>query len=563
MTISRQFVPALCPSKTRSERGKRLAPTARQIAITDRMASSLNELIARLSHFAHLNNAERSECLARAGRLVITSDEELQSALDGLVALSRIAPSGAGDGRRAATHAALVAKLAERLWAGQKGVAFSPQSIARLRAAYLELPAKRRLRHHISRALATEGSKTALDAFVGLLAAASLEEHAALAFVPLFQRPTAAVAGMFPRILDHLDDPTTATLILDLANFLTRRSLVERHPAHERAERLAALLGGLVDRLKKLEETPEQFAPTAAALSKMVAESISLSIALCDALALIGEASAAAQLYKALDVAHRRLRTEAAAALATLGQSAGIDALVQLTTSPASRTRALAYLEEFGRLDRVAVEHRTNQARAEGDLSEWLAQTTQYGAPPQEFELIDASRQYWPGYDEQVDCFLFRYTYRLPQGELCGIGIAGPLTHSFDADLEDYPPGDILAAYAGWQTEHPEIQEIDADDLAPELTAAANRVAERLRADDYGRPSLAKVGLFFGERVFVFTAVRANREGVAVVDDERIEWYPGGTKQRPLTPALAYYMHKGRKILKTFNPPPSSPADQS
>ena len=52
-------------------------------------------------------------------------------------------------------------------------------------------------------------------------------------------------------------------------------------------------------------------------------DGVGLAVALCDALAQIGNKEAIGKLYQAMDLSHRRLRTEAAAALAKLGEEAG------------------------------------------------------------------------------------------------------------------------------------------------------------------------------------------------------------------------------------------------
>ena len=74
------------------------------------------------------------------------------------------------------------------------------------------------------------------------------------------------------------------------------------------------LLGELTQRLKKLEESPEAVGD--AKRNTMAAESIALVISLCDALALIGDRSIVGKLFQTLELSHRRIRTEAAMALA-------------------------------------------------------------------------------------------------------------------------------------------------------------------------------------------------------------------------------------------------------
>ncbi|MCU0716200.1 MAG: HEAT repeat domain-containing protein, partial [Pirellula sp.] len=64
------------------------------------------------------------------------------------------------------------------------------------------------------------------------------------------------------------------------------------------------------------------------------------------------------KLNQALDLKHRRIRTEAAFALGKLGEQHGIDALVEMAIDPAVRTRVIAYAEELGCIDKIDEQYR-------------------------------------------------------------------------------------------------------------------------------------------------------------------------------------------------------------
>lgn len=375
----------------------------------------------------------------------------------------------------------------------------------------------------------------------------------ALAFRPLFQRLDYDVAAVFPELFGGLSHPSVAAAILDLANHLTRKDRVAHHPAADRTEQLITLLGGLADRLGRLEEQPFESGQSAAELSAQVSESVSLSVALCDALALIGDQAAIGKLYRALELEHRRLRAEAAAALAKLGEEAGLAALLALAAEPVARLRVLAYAEELGALDKVDPKFSTPAARAEAELAVWLAEPTQFGLPPKECELVDSRTQYWPGFDEPVECFLFRYSYELGDTRFGNIGIAGPVSHAFIADLADLPPDDIYAAYAGWQAEHEEIRETEVDLIPSHQRSEVARLERRLRDAGYQELASLTLGSFFGDKVLVAKANWEGAEGLAVVDAKDILWKPIGPSRRPLGPAEVYCIYKGRRLLRTFN----------
>ncbi len=154
-----------------------------------------------------------------------------------------------------------------------------------------------------------------------------------------------------------------------------------------------------------------------------------------------------------------------------------------------------------------------------------------------------------------MDCYLFDFEYHLPQGELSGVGIAGPMTHSFSVDLSDLPPSDIYAAYAGWSTEHEEIVETPADALSANDLARFEPVAELLRSEGYDDPRLVLLGMFFGEEHWVALARRGTAVGVVVRDDQQTHWLPIVATLRPPGPTEAYNIVKGRKLLRTFNSP--------
>ncbi|MGD9647569.1 MAG: HEAT repeat domain-containing protein [Pirellulales bacterium] len=373
---------------------------------------------------------------------------------------------------------------------------------------------------------------------------------------PLMQGGAFPVRALFPRLLDALGHPQTAAVALDLANFATREGLVPRHPATARAAELADLLGRIAQQLMRIEERPATSSDEREARRAQVSVAMPLFVSLCDALALVGDQQVVGKLHQALGVGHRRLRTEAAAALARLDEQRGFEALVEMAADPAARTRVLAYLTELGELERVPEALRSDEARAAAALADWLGHPAQFGAPPHDVELVDQCRQYWPGFEEPVDCWLFLYLYRFAHGELTGVGIVGPVTYALHADLEDLPPSDIYAAYAGWQTEHEELRETPAADLTDHERSQALAQIRAAIGDDrqYAAVELDKVGQFFDERIVVARARRGGQGGTLIVDpDGAVSWYPAGSASRPIGPDVAYWIHTGKKLLATFN----------
>jgi hypothetical protein len=404
------------------------------------------------------------------------------------------------------------------------------------------------------------GESGALDRLAGLLIDEPPQDDSAAMqlLAPLFQERRQDAAALFPRLFAALSHPSVAAPVLDLANFLTRERIVPRHPGAAIAGQLAALLGEVVQSLHLLQEQPADEAESPGELSRRVARGVALAVSLCDALALIGEPAAIPKLYQALEISHRRIRTEAAAALARLGEKAGEEALVEMAAEPVARLRVLAYAGELGLRDKIDPKFATPEARAEAELCVWLAEPTQFGVPPTRCELFDQRRIFWPGFSEPVECFLFRFQYVVAiedvgERSFSNIGIAGPLAHAFVADLGDLAPDDIYAAFAGWQAAHQEIKEYDVARLSKSEKLEVERLKRRLHDAGYTRIEPQTMGYFFGDKALVALCQREGTGGVAVADFAEIAFFPQRSTRRPLGPAEAYSIYKGRKLLKTFN----------
>jgi hypothetical protein len=375
---------------------------------------------------------------------------------------------------------------------------------------------------------------------------------------PLFQQRRAEAVELFPQLFGALAHPSAAAPVLDLANFLTRERVAQRHPGAELAAQLTALLGEVVQSLNLLQERPMEQDESPLELSRRVARGVALAVSLCDALALISDQAAIPKLRQALEIGHRRVRTEAAAALARLGDKAGEEQLVQLAAEPVARLRVLAYAAELGLEEKVEPEFRTPEARAEAELCVWLAEPTQFGVPPTRCELFDRRRMFWPGFAEPVECFLFRFQYVVTiegEGErsFSNIGIAGPLAHAFVADLGDLAPDDIYAAFAGWHGSHQDIKEFDVARLSKSEKLEVERLKRRLHDAGYQKIEPQTMGYFFGEKALVAMTEREGVSGIAIADFSDISFFPQRSARRPLGPVEAYCIYKGRKLLKTFN----------
>ena len=518
------------------------------------MDDRLATLLSDLDRVATVDAEESAACIRRTSWLETATVDEIDRLLDAL--LDRGPPA---DIRADELLSAALLHVVGRQRAtpdAPTALEYSDPLLEKAARLYGHLGPNNRSREYLPCLLSVARTRMALAAFAELMVESPPGDARSVmtSFAPLFQARDYDPARLFPRLFDGLSHVSVAAVILDLANYVTRQGLVSRHPGTERRDELAALLGGIVGNLGRLESSPPAEGETAETLGKKVNEGVALAVSLCDALALVGDTSVTGKLNQALGLGHRRLRTEAAAALAKLGEEAGVEALIGLAAEPVTRLRVLAYAEELGVLDKVSEEYQTAEAKAEAEITLWLAEPAQIGIPPTKCELVDRRNQHWPGYDDRVECFLFCFTYDLGQVKFSNIGIAGPLTHAFGADLCDLPPNDIYAAFAGWHAKHDEIVEVDVEHLSDVQRTDVARFERRLRDDGYDAIHPLTLGVFFGDKSLVAEAVRDGSSGVAVVDTEQTSWFVQGTNSRPLGPHEAYCIYKGRKLLQFFNP---------
>jgi hypothetical protein len=515
-------------------------------------------LLANLQQGGGQDAEAREAALQRAAWLDDATDQQLDELAGALIARPPIESEFAGH-----LLSMALARLGRGAQASGAVTTRLPRNFAqRLAELYRHLRRENhgesrgdcRGRHHLLRVLAERGDEEALASLAELLVRdpPARETSVAEVLTPLFRRRDYDPAAIFPRLLDALAHTSLAASVLDLASYLTRLGRVDRHPAASRRERLEELLGRFAQRLAHLEEHPAE-ASSAGDAQRTIAESVSLVVSLCHSLALIGDAASIGKLYQALELRHRRIRTEAAAALARLGEEAGAQALIDLAAEPVARLRVLAYAEELGLSDKLPEPFTGEAARAEAELSLWLAQPTQFGLPPSRLELLDRRTQLWPGFDGPVDCFLFRFSYQLGDAAFANIGIAGPLVCSFSADLTTLPVDDLYALFAGWQAEHADIYRLSPENLRGTEQQAAQRLARFLEEAGYSDVRPAWLGMIFGEPALAAEATFEGERGVAVADQDQILWQPSLGRSRPLGVEDVYNLYSGRKLIEAFN----------
>jgi hypothetical protein len=237
-----------------------------------------------------------------------------------------------------------------------------------------------------------------------------------------------------------------AVALLDASNTLAREHSVKTHPfdTPKGRERLRAFL---------TDKDSENFsyAHSAAASLPFLSKS--------------QELLALAEKHPDLHV-----RMEAAWAAALSGDAQARERLKQWSKSPKTRSRAVAYLKELGkRPARVSAAERP-ELDATAEMCQWLEHPAEFGRSPDQIELYDRRRLWWPPTDDERDVWLFRYRYDgKPARE--GVGMVGSITFAlFGETTAKLSPEDIYGLHCCW-----ELQQLGDPRAPKKRTAKAGR----------------------------------------------------------------------------------------
>lgn len=424
-----------------------------------------------------------------------------------------------------------------------------------LRLSEMANPVDPRAAAHCLQMLAAQPDEESIDALAASLSEQPPEDFQSvgIALSPLWRLDGGLLEFFFDKLESGFFHPATMSALLDLANYAIRKGKLKQHPFGERVKELLSLLNSLNQRLRAMESNPRKFGDDVDTIQRVLGESVSLTISLCDALGLIGDASAAEILRETLGLSHRRVQCEAAGALARLRDAEGQERLIALAADPVARLRAVAYADELDLAEQIEDANKAPQALAESELANWLASGERFGIAPHQMELVDARSLYWPSYEEPRDCYLFRYSYISSQGQLSNIGIAGPLTCAFNADLANLPPDDIYAVFAGWQAEHEEIFEVPEPLLNIEQRRETDRLIRSLEDRDYQVKQVLALTFFLGEIALLAIVQHEGKKLYIVTDGFEHLSYPAVDQPTALTADLVLSIFRGRKLLRSFN----------
>lgn len=403
--------------------------------------------------------------------------------------------------------------------------------------------------------LAAQSDEEAIAATAELISQHPLADWqlVALGLSPLWKCNEQLLAFFFERLDSQVFHPSTLSVLLDLANHGMRSNRLTQHPWSTQCDQIANLLKQVVIRLEKLQRDPRQYGHDVKQVQQVLNDAVALTVSLCETLGQIGQSNAIPALHEALELAHRRIQCEAAAALVGMQDPRGRQRLLELTRDPVARVRAVHYAEELGVADQVDAQYRSPLSLAESELAGWLARPEQFGLPPTVIESIETRTLYWPGYEEPRDCYLFRYQYDLPQGTTCNIGIAGPVTLAFAANLNHLSVEDVYAAFAGWQLDHDEIYEVSTEQLDGQQSRWVELMLHSMREAGYEEIAPQALTFLLGEPALLTQASQGSSRGIAIAQESDISFFPTNNQPDSMTPAVALSIFRGRKLLQAFN----------
>ncbi len=408
---------------------------------------------------------------------------------------------------------------------------------------------------HAVQILAGQGDEESMGALAEILNDSPPPDwkHVGLGLSPLWKAESDQLELFFARLDVGGLQPSTLSVLLDLAGHSLRMGKLRQHPWQAVHQTLSSLLLSVTTQLRSLERAPSLFGADVQEVQRVLNDSVALTVSLCDALGLIGSKSAEESLSQALELSHRRIHTEAACALARLGFELGRARLIELASDPVARLRAVNYAEELGFADQIEESLRYPAALAESEMVAWLAGVDQFGLPPSHLQLVDARTMFWPSYTEPQDCYLFRYEYHLTGSDLINIGIAGPVTHAFQSDLSTLATDDVYAAFAGWQAEHEDIYEIPMPLLNSAQRREADRLINHLEEDHWELNEALALTFFLGEVAILAIVERGGQRAIAITDGSELHHHPLSDSPTSLSPEIVLAIYRGRKLLRTFN----------
>ena len=255
-------------------------------------------------------------------------------------------------------------------------------------------------------ALARLGTEESLSLLSEKLLGPKQWPQEALTGLEWIDSKNSAAAAMFPDLGQAIDfDDARALAVVDLANQLMQRSILQKHPAASHLDVLERWVG---------------------------ANDVSRAVSACYALAFIGGERAKWILEKASRHADKWVRLEAAYARASHRLPGATEAMAEAVLDPETSTRARGYLHAFNLDHLVPKEAEEPHFKAKVTMVNWLMHPNEFGRAPNRIELWDERTIFWPPTKGKRTLYLFKYGYDRKDGAYEGVGMVGSLTFSLE-----------------------------------------------------------------------------------------------------------------------------------
>lgn len=161
-------------------------------------------------------------------------------------------------------------------------------------------------------------------------------------------------------------------------------------------------------------------------------------------------------LALALDHACPRVQLEAAWASTKLGSKSGLKVLQRACLDPRRAGIARAYLEELELGDEIPAEAFEPDLLAQAELCSWLAHPHEFGRAPDELQIVDTRRIYWPPTRDERQVWILRYGYPEAEAEegrpATGLAMVGSITYALYGEAPvDRDPLEVYALHCCWE----------------------------------------------------------------------------------------------------------------
>jgi hypothetical protein len=250
-----------------------------------------------------------------------------------------------------------------------------------------------------------------------------------------------------------------------------------------------------------------------------------------------------------------RVQLESAWAAAKAGRAGGLGKMAALCKNVNLSSQAKAYLQELGREDLVPGESQTPDFAAKAEFAQWLAHPNELGQSPDELEIVDQRKLFWPPAGEAKQLWLIKYRVKDLTGlsnDDVGAGLVGSVTFClFSYELEQRPPEDGYAIHCYWELSRGgQITEGDTKGPSEYADWLQQWNGPKLESPEVIAVSELSPDTKYPRRlVAVASAKIGGQPGWAVLDGPDSHWYSGEempVKERGKTILM---VHLGRRLL--------------